>query len=82
MSRLIKAGGYLIALVFPIDGQREGGPPYSVEVDMYTEALGHRWNKIIDKIPDESSLDHVGRERLVVWQMAGRLHILFDDTMR
>lgn len=73
MKKLIKPGGYLIALVYPIDGPREGGPPFSISVGLYDEALGQYWEKVIDKTPDESDLTHVGRERLVVWRMTDGL---------
>ena len=69
MVKLIKPGGYLITLAYPIDGPREGGPPYSVSVDLYASVLGQQWEKLIDKMPDESSLTHIGRERIVVWRM-------------
>lgn len=68
MRTLIKPGGYLIGLVFPVDGAREGGPPYSLKVELYEEVLGSQWEKVLDKVPNESTLDHVGRERLVIWR--------------
>jgi len=72
VSKLTKAGAYLITLVYPMDGPREGGPPYSLNVDMYVDALGSQWIKVLDKAPDESSLDHIGRERLVIWRKTDR----------
>ncbi|THH05126.1 hypothetical protein EW145_g5028 [Phellinidium pouzarii] len=68
MAALLTPGGFLITLVFPIDGSREGGPPYSVSVDIYAQALGSHWTKTLDKIPSESSPSHEGRERLVIWR--------------
>jgi len=70
MSDLTVPGGYLITLAYPIDGNREGGPPFSVSVDLYADALGPLWDKISDKLPDEGSLSHIGRERIVIWQKA------------
>jgi len=67
MTKLTRPGGYLITLCYPIDGDREGGPPYSVDVDAYARALGSQWQKVVDKIP-ENAPDPIGRERLVVWQ--------------
>ncbi|KAH8113360.1 S-adenosyl-L-methionine-dependent methyltransferase [Phellopilus nigrolimitatus] len=68
MSNLARPGGFLITLVYPMDGPREDGPPFSVSVENYADALGHQWNMAINKIPFESSPSHKGRERLVVWQ--------------
>lgn len=67
MTKLSRTAGYLITLCFPIDGEREGGPPYSVNVEAYAQALGPQWQKIVDKIPDIAP-EPIGRERLVVWQ--------------
>ena len=67
MSELTAQGGHLITLCYPIDGEREDGPPYSVHVDAYAQSLGPQWNKVVDKAP-EVSTEPVGRERLVVWR--------------
>lgn len=70
MSELTAPGGHLITLCYPIDGEREDGPPYSVNVDAYAQVLGPHWNKVVDKAP-EVSTEPVGRERLVVWRRMG-----------
>ncbi|KAH7930247.1 S-adenosyl-L-methionine-dependent methyltransferase [Leucogyrophana mollusca] len=67
MSALIKPGGYLITLVFPLGLPLEGGPPFHVEPDDYVEPLGDGWEKVLDKIPEVSSEHHEGKDRLVVW---------------
>ncbi|KAG8917177.1 hypothetical protein FRC01_002622 [Tulasnella sp. 417] len=78
MRELVRPGGTLITLVFPIDGARTGGPPYSIDVQKVTDALqgseegsavpGEHWTKVLDVVPQTSNPDHVGRERLVVWE--------------
>jgi len=70
MRELVKPGGILITLVYPIDGPRPGGPPYSVDVDMVKEALGSEseWKRTTDVVPKVVSEGHEGRERLVVWE--------------
>ena len=68
MTELVTPGGFLITTVFPIDGDRAGGPPYSVSVGIIADVLGPGWRKIIDKIPEESLPRNMGRERVVVWQ--------------
>ena len=68
MNALIKPGGYLITLVFPIDPPQEVGPPYFVRPEHYIAPLGDGWEKVLDKIPEESSQSHVDRERIIVWK--------------
>lgn len=68
MNSLIKSGGYLITLVFPIDPPVEQGPPFFVRPEHYPPLLGSGWEKVLDKIPEHSAATHVNRERLVVWR--------------
>ncbi|KAG9018537.1 hypothetical protein FRB90_011513 [Tulasnella sp. 427] len=72
MRELVRPGGHLITLVYPMDGGRTGGPPYSVDVEKVSDALqeggGDAWTKVVDVVPRTSLPDHVGRERLVVWE--------------
>ena len=70
MSRLLKPGGYLITLAFPLAPEPyEGGPPHYTKPEHYVEALGEGWEKVLDKVP-EHSLDerHAGRERIIVYR--------------
>lgn len=68
MNRLVKPGGYLITLVFPLDPKVDYGPPFYVRPEHYVEVLGDRWEKIVDKIPEMSLESHKNKERLVVWK--------------
>ncbi|THV05226.1 S-adenosyl-L-methionine-dependent methyltransferase [Dendrothele bispora CBS 962.96] len=72
MRSLIKPGGYLITIVYPLQERSEEeklkGPPFYVEPDHYIEPLGDGWQKVIDKIPERSSPSHEGKERLIVWK--------------
>ncbi|KLO12813.1 Thiopurine S-methyltransferase [Schizopora paradoxa] len=68
MCDLIKTGGHLITLAYPIDGDRKGGPPFSVDIPSYAAVLGSGWEKILDKVPDEVTGNSVGRVRLVIWK--------------
>ncbi|GAA5990626.1 hypothetical protein JCM5350_001332 [Sporobolomyces pararoseus] len=38
-AELIRPGGVLITLEYPIDGDREGGPPFSVSEEAYEQVL-------------------------------------------
>jgi hypothetical protein len=68
MAALIKPGGYLITLVYPLDPPNDLGPPYFILPEHYLESLGERWDKVLDKVPEVSMKTHVGRERIVVWK--------------
>ncbi|EPQ59560.1 S-adenosyl-L-methionine-dependent methyltransferase [Gloeophyllum trabeum ATCC 11539] len=68
MTELVKSGGYLITLMFPMDQPKDAqGPPHYVEFEHYAEALGDGWEKVFDVIPKRSLENHIGRDRLVVW---------------
>ncbi|KAJ7207051.1 S-adenosyl-L-methionine-dependent methyltransferase [Mycena pura] len=68
MNSLIKRGGYLITLVYPIVPETDVGPPWFVRPEHYYGPLGDGWEKVVDRVPTESQPTHVGRERLVVWR--------------
>ncbi|KAF5369586.1 hypothetical protein D9758_002566 [Tetrapyrgos nigripes] len=72
MQNLVKPGGYLITLVYPLGHRSEEdkpkGPPFYVEPEHYIEPLGNGWEKVIDEIPERSSPNHEGKQRLVVWK--------------
>ncbi|KXN84483.1 putative thiol methyltransferase 2 [Leucoagaricus sp. SymC.cos] len=68
MAELIKPGGYLITLVFPIGPPTDVGPPFHVRPDHYDEPLSSAFEKIVDRDPTISSPTHVGHERLLVWR--------------
>ncbi|KAJ7149035.1 Alpha/Beta hydrolase protein [Mycena crocata] len=68
INALIKPGGYLITLVYPLDPETDAGPPWFVRPEHYLAPLREGWEKVVDRIPTVSSPTHVGRERLVVWK--------------
>ncbi|KAG5353067.1 hypothetical protein C0989_010690 [Termitomyces sp. Mn162] len=68
MISLIKSGGYLITLVWPIEPPSEAGPPFFVRVEHYEEVLGESFEKVVEKVPGTSLPRHVGKERIVVWK--------------
>ncbi|KAF8970395.1 S-adenosyl-L-methionine-dependent methyltransferase [Flammula alnicola] len=70
MIKLVKPGGYLITLVFPLRPYDDKGPPYYVEPEHYVELLSSSFVKVLDKIPEVSSPSHKGKERLLVWKRA------------
>lgn len=67
MAKLVKPGGFLITLVFPIiDPDTGTGPPFYVRAEHYREVLGDGWEVVVDKIPEVSLETHKGRERMIV----------------
>ena len=68
MNKLVKPGGYLISLVYPLDPYVETGPPFYVRPNHVVEALGEGWEKVIDEVPENSIEAHKGRESLLVFK--------------
>ncbi|TBU33212.1 thiol methyltransferase 1 [Dichomitus squalens] len=66
MAEIVKPGGYLICLVFPILDPTDTGPPFFVRPEHYDEVLGDGWEKVLDEVPKISMESHVGKERIVV----------------
>ncbi|CAO3617293.1 unnamed protein product [Cunninghamella blakesleeana] len=65
-GEIIKSGGTLICLMFPLQ-EKEGGPPFSVSVEAYQEALSSNFEMVFikDAIGHESRL---GREKISIWK--------------
>jgi hypothetical protein len=68
MNALVKSGGFLITLIFPINPPRNDGPPFFVQPGHYVELLRNNWEKVIGRVPEESVPSHIGYEYLVVWK--------------
>jgi len=67
---LVAPGGYLLTLVFPIDGDREDGPPFSVDVAAYEASLGEGWEKVLDYDPATVAKGLEGKQKMAVWKRA------------
>jgi SAM-dependent methyltransferase len=67
ISRLLKPGGILIGLFFPIDS-REGGPPFSVDVEEITSNLKNNFTLLHSEIPQSSVKPRLGKEILMLWK--------------
>ena len=68
MANLIKPGGYLVTVIYPIVAEIDFGPPYFVRPDHYNEPLGLNFVKVLDKVPQISSPSHTGKEHLIIWK--------------
>jgi methyl halide transferase len=67
MNKLVKLGGYLVTLIYPIaPAPYEGGPPHYVQPEHYDEVLGEEWQKIIDEEPKVKMEKRMSGERMVV----------------
>jgi len=69
-SRIIKPGGVLIAIVYPIKGPNAGpeGPPFNVAPEHYKDLLSSTFDLKWEGIPPRQKDTHVGHEILQVWQ--------------
>ncbi|KAI0800245.1 thiol methyltransferase 1 [Fomes fomentarius] len=66
VTKLMKPGGYLITLIYPMLPYREYGPPFYVRPEHYGEVLGEEWVTVLDIVPGVTLESHVGKERLIV----------------
>ena len=75
-TRMVKPGGILVSLVYPIQGDRPGGPPYSISTNLVRELLGQNktqagkaaWEELADLEPKQSKETRVGIERVMIWK--------------
>ncbi|KAF4616903.1 hypothetical protein D9613_008747 [Agrocybe pediades] len=68
MAKLVKPGGYLITIVYPLRPHTETGPPYWIIPEHYEELLSPNFEKVLDKVPAVSSPSHEGKEKILVWK--------------
>ncbi|KAF8632895.1 hypothetical protein AX17_004741 [Amanita inopinata Kibby_2008] len=68
MAALIKPGGYLICVVFPIEPEKDYGPPWFVRPGHYDEPLGGHFKKVLDRVPRRVPPALAGKQHLLVWQ--------------
>ncbi|SJX60042.1 uncharacterized protein SRS1_06413 [Sporisorium reilianum f. sp. reilianum] len=74
-TRLLAKDGILIALVFPIHGDRPGGPPFSISPQLVRELLGPRKNtdgsaawKELAELKPKGKETRPDIERVMVWR--------------
>ncbi|RUS17439.1 S-adenosyl-L-methionine-dependent methyltransferase [Endogone sp. FLAS-F59071] len=66
MAEIIRPGGSLICLIFPIS-EHEGGPPFSVTVEIYRKLLTPFFEELLlDDCKSHSSRQ--GKEKISVWE--------------
>ncbi|GAA5976328.1 hypothetical protein JCM10908_005459 [Rhodotorula pacifica] len=67
-GEVIRPNGILVCLAFPIDGDRKGGPPFSVSEEAYDAALPD-FEKIYSQQPTKMAEGRSpGRDRMLVYR--------------
>jgi len=69
-KKLVRPGGYFIGLVFPIDGDRPGGPPFTVGAEEYNKRLTDdgSFERVYWAKPERVARFHENREMIGVWK--------------
>ncbi|NOY06010.1 MAG: methyltransferase domain-containing protein [Chlorobi bacterium] len=69
---VLKPGGVLVALLFPI-GWKEGGPPHAVDVREFHSLLPSGGEILEDYWPEDSIPPRKGREKMLAWRKTAGL---------
>ena len=70
MSKLVRPGGHLVTLIYPVM-EKEGGPPFQVKVeDIEAIILKNGFHKVhLEPVPKEMSFpDRGGKEFIGIWK--------------
>ena len=67
---ILRPGGVLLALLFPVDG-RPGGPPFSIDVPQFKREAEEQFTLLHESTPETSVKPRLGRERLLLWRRNG-----------
>lgn len=66
---ILKPGGQLIGLWFPLDKTvEEGGPPYATRIDEVKTIFGSGWEIVKEEFPELSIEPRKGREILIIFK--------------
>lgn len=67
VSALLKPGGMLVALLFPLE-RRKGGPPFGVDADEARTLFGRTLHEEVARFHPETIASRRGRELLTIWR--------------
>ncbi|RKP08246.1 S-adenosyl-L-methionine-dependent methyltransferase [Thamnocephalis sphaerospora] len=67
-AELVRPGGHLITLMFPLDASREGGPPYALTVELYHTLLDANFELVYENASPRSPAEREGKQRMAVWR--------------
>lgn len=68
MARLIRPGGLLFGLFFPLRGPDREGPPFQVSVAEIKRSFGECFDLVREELPEESIKPRKGNEVLMIWR--------------
>lgn len=69
MAQLLKPGGLLFGLYFPLNKPMEaGGPPYGVKRDEVEASMSERFDLVFAETPQDSIKPRRGNEVLMIWK--------------
>lgn len=71
MARLIKPGGVLFGLFFPLKAPDPDGPPFEVSVDEVKRSFEGTFELLCEEFPAESIKPRKGNEVLMIWRLKG-----------
>ena len=64
---VLKPGGLLIAIFFPMDG-RDGGPPFAVTEEEIDALFSPHFERVLSEAPELSVSPRAGKETLMIWR--------------
>ncbi|CEH17357.1 THIOCYANATE METHYLTRANSFERASE 1-RELATED [Ceraceosorus bombacis] len=67
-ARLIKPGGKLLCLVYPIGPSSDAGPPYNVSPDQHIALLSKAFELEHHAPPSKSAPERKGKEEIMIWR--------------
>ncbi|CAO1630909.1 unnamed protein product [Parajaminaea phylloscopi] len=67
-ARSVVPGGHLLTLVFPIDGDRADGPPYSVSPAVIASHLEPFFELVWQGVPPDQPERRKGMEEVMLWK--------------
>ena len=66
---ILKPGGKLVGLWFPLDKtQEEGGPPWGTTIDEVKSTFNSGWKIEKEEFPSQSVGPRKGREKLIIFK--------------
>lgn len=69
--RLLKPGGLLFGLFFPLEARNAAGPPHVVRPDELRASLSERFELLHEEWPADSIKPRAGNEILQIWRRLG-----------
>ncbi len=71
MARLIRPGGLLFGLFFPLREKDPEGPPFKVSIEEIKRSFGECFELVCEEMPEDSIKPRKGNEVLMIWRRKG-----------